>query len=277
MPRSVPPRHWYDDRLLEHGHAPGSPEHAEPDQRARRGPAGPGDYRPDAPHQGEPAGYGQDTGHWHSPGDDAWTGPYGDYGRGAANGPGPGGYRQDPRYRGGPAGHRQDPRYRGGGPGGFGQGPPGGQNRGGNGQRASHRHNKRGQAGQLRRPPLLRRLLSHRSVQGGLVALVIFFGWVGWSVGQALTAPGNGNTSTRLAEWARDHYLGPVVTLGEWLTYQAPKVGGKPQFSLAAPATGPARPGPGPVARSRRTFPRSSRRPPGRPWPVRGSGGCWPA
>jgi hypothetical protein len=41
--------------------------------------------------------------------------------------------------------------------------------------------------------------------------------------------------SDRLAEWARDHYLGPVVTFGEWLTYRAPKVGGKPSFALTAP------------------------------------------
>ena len=82
--------------------------------------------------------------------------------------------------------------------------------------------------------------MSHRSVQAVLVALVIFLGWVGWSIGQAMTAPGNGSVSTRLAEWARDHYLGPVVTLGEWLTYQAPKVGGKPQFSLTAPTSGSA-------------------------------------
>ena len=47
--------------------------------------------------------------------------------------------------------------------------------------------------------------------------------------------------SERLAEWARDHYLGPVVTLGEWLTYQPPKVGGKPSFALTAPS-GPAAP-----------------------------------
>jgi hypothetical protein len=55
---------------------------------------------------------------------------------------------------------------------------------------------------------------------------------VGWSVGNALVVPGGGTLSDRLAEWARDHYLGPVVTLGEWLTYQAPKVGGKPSFAL---------------------------------------------
>ena len=105
------------------------------------------------------------------------------------------------------------------------------------GRGSRHRHGKRGKAGKQRRH-LLRRLVSHRSVQAVLLALVIFLGWVGWSIGQAMTAPGNGSVSTRLAEWARDHYLGPVVTLGEWLTYQAPKVGGKPQFSLTAPTSG---------------------------------------
>ena len=59
--------------------------------------------------------------------------------------------------------------------------------------------------------------------------------WLAFSIGQALTAPGGGNLSSRMAEWARDHYLGPVVTFGEWLTYSPPKVGGKPQFSLANP------------------------------------------
>jgi len=60
--------------------------------------------------------------------------------------------------------------------------------------------------------------------------------WVGFSVGQALTAPGGGSVSSKLAEWARDHYLGPVVTFGEWISYSPPKVGGKPGFSLAAPS-----------------------------------------
>jgi hypothetical protein len=73
-----------------------------------------------------------------------------------------------------------------------------------------------------------------------LAAIVVFCGWVGFSVGQALTASGAGSTSSALAEWARDHYLGPVVTFGEWLSYQPPAVGGKPSFSLAAPSTAPA-------------------------------------
>ena len=123
----------------------------------------------------------------------------------------------------------------------------------------------------------LRRLLTHRSVQAILIVLVLFLGWVGWSVGQAMTAPGNGTASTRLAEWAWDHYLGPVVTLGEWLTYKAPKVGGKPQFRWrprppAAPRRGPLRTSPVPP-RSRRSCPPGSAHPPDRRCPVKDSGG----
>jgi hypothetical protein len=63
-------------------------------------------------------------------------------------------------------------------------------------------------------------------------ALAVFLVIVGWSVGHALTAPGGGTISERLAEWARSHYLGPLVTFGEWLTYQPPKKGGKPAFAF---------------------------------------------
>jgi hypothetical protein len=69
--------------------------------------------------------------------------------------------------------------------------------------------------------------------------LTAFVATVAWSVGNALTAPGGGTLSDRLAEWARDHYLGPVVTLGEWLAYQPPKVGGRPSFALTGPRAGP--------------------------------------
>jgi hypothetical protein len=68
--------------------------------------------------------------------------------------------------------------------------------------------------------------------------LTAFVATVAWSVGNALTAPGGGTLSDRLAEWARDHYLGPAVTFGEWLTYQPPKVGGKPSFALTGPGAG---------------------------------------
>jgi hypothetical protein len=72
-----------------------------------------------------------------------------------------------------------------------------------------------------------------------LAVLAVFLLLVSWSVGNALTVPGGGTVSERLAEWARDHYLGPLVTFGEWLSYQSPKVGGKPSFSLAGPGIHP--------------------------------------
>ena len=68
-----------------------------------------------------------------------------------------------------------------------------------------------------------------------LALIAVFCCLVAFSVGQALTATGGGSVSSKLAEWARDHDLGPVVTFGEWLTYSPPKVGGKPSFSLAVP------------------------------------------
>ena len=71
-------------------------------------------------------------------------------------------------------------------------------------------------------------------ITGGLLATFLLV--VVWSVGHALTVPGGGSVSERLAEWARDHYLGPVVTFGEWLTYQPPKAGGKPSFALTGPS-----------------------------------------
>jgi hypothetical protein len=83
-----------------------------------------------------------------------------------------------------------------------------------------------------------RRLRDRRWARIALALLAAFFLWLSWSVGHALTMPGGGTVSERLAEWARDHYLGPVVTFGEWLTYQPPKVGGKPSFELTGPSGG---------------------------------------
>ena len=83
-----------------------------------------------------------------------------------------------------------------------------------------------------------RRLRDRRGFRIAAVVLAVCLCLIGWSVGNALTAPGGGTTAERLAEWARDHYLGPVVTLGEWLTYQPPKVGGKPSFALTGPTAG---------------------------------------
>jgi len=277
VPRSVPPRHRYDNRLLDQG-SQGRGE------RDRRAPGGPNNYGPDAPNdeyqpRHDHPGYGRPEYENYSR---SAPPPPGEHGQRVAPGyeyPVPPGYGPDhgpddhvtddtagPDRR--PSGygprHSASPGYRPGGNGPGGNGPggngpggngPGGNGPGGNGpgipvgrdprndaQSGAPGPGDGGRDGRRRtvkpRRRRLRRLLAHRSVQAILIVLVLFLGWVGWSVGQAMTAPGNGTASTRLAEWARDHYLGPVVTLGEWLTYKAPKVGGKPQFSLAAPATG---------------------------------------
>jgi hypothetical protein len=82
----------------------------------------------------------------------------------------------------------------------------------------------------------LRRFFQLRTVRVVGVLVLEFFVGVAFSVSQALTASNGGSASSKLAEWARDHYLGPVVTFGEWLTYNPPKVGGNPSFSLAVPS-----------------------------------------
>lgn len=102
-------------------------------------------------------------------------------------------------------------------------------------QDTGHRHRRsrgrrRGRAGRAR-------LRDRRGARIALAVAVVFFSWVAWSMGHALTAPGGGTLSDRAAEWARDHYLGPLVTFGEWITYQPPKVGGTPSFALTAPGT----------------------------------------
>jgi hypothetical protein len=99
---------------------------------------------------------------------------------------------------------------------------------------ASHDHDlePRSRRRIRRRRPLLRILLAL------LVTLVLI---TGWSLGHALVAPGGGTFSERVAEWARNHYLGPLVTLGEWISYQPPKVGGRPSFALTGPSAAPER------------------------------------
>ena len=97
-----------------------------------------------------------------------------------------------------------------------------------------HRH-RRGRIGSPRRnwiPHWPRRRWSRLLASAIIVVLIP----IGYSVGHAVTMPGGGTLSERLAEWARDHYLGPIVTLGEWITYQPPKVGGKPSFALTGPS-----------------------------------------
>jgi hypothetical protein len=81
-----------------------------------------------------------------------------------------------------------------------------------------------------------RRLFRRRSVRivSALVALFLVF--VMFSAGQTAFRNNGQGFTANLAEWARDHYLGPVVTFGEWLSYNPPPKGGKPSFSLAVPS-----------------------------------------
>src|SRR5205085_7798886 len=92
-----------------------------------------------------------------------------------------------------------------------------------------------GPRGPRRRKGRIRRFFRLRTVRVILALIAVFMCWVAFSVGQALTAPGGGSTSAKLAEWARDHYLGPVVTFGEWVTYQPPAKGGNPSFNMSVP------------------------------------------
>jgi len=91
----------------------------------------------------------------------------------------------------------------------------------------------------MNRPQHQRRPRVRRGPRILAVALAAVLAWLSWSLGQALTSPGGGSLAERSAEWARDHYLGPLVTFGEWVSYQPPKAGGKPSFSLAGPASRP--------------------------------------
>src|SRR5215475_11335928 len=63
-----------------------------------------------------------------------------------------------------------------------------------------------------------------------MVATFVFI--VGWSLDHALTTPGGGTFAERIAEWARNHNLGALVTFGEWLSYNPPKQGGRLDVNL---------------------------------------------
>jgi len=62
-----------------------------------------------------------------------------------------------------------------------------------------------------------------------VLGLVVVLGAVAGSMVPALTAPGTDSTSARIAEWARDHGMSPLVTWAEQRTYQPPTVGGAPE------------------------------------------------
>jgi len=84
-----------------------------------------------------------------------------------------------------------------------------------------------------------RRVVRVLSAVVALFLVVVMF-----SAGQAAFKSNGQGLGANLAEWARDHYLGPVVTFGEWLSYNPPPKGGKPSFSLAVPSGEAVSPGP---------------------------------
>jgi hypothetical protein len=87
---------------------------------------------------------------------------------------------------------------------------------------------------EVKRPGWLRRLLARRTTKVALALAAVFAGWLSWSLGGALAAPGDDSVAARVAEWARDHRLGPVVTALESAQYKAhpPAVGGRPDMAL---------------------------------------------
>ena len=78
--------------------------------------------------------------------------------------------------------------------------------------------------------PRRRRRGPHRRWRRALLVVVVLMVTVVAvatpSVVSALTAPGTRSSTARLAEWARNHGMSPVVNGLEQLTYQPPKVGG---------------------------------------------------
>ena len=80
-----------------------------------------------------------------------------------------------------------------------------------------------------------RRFFRRPTVRVISALLGVFVIWVAVSVGQATFQNNGQGAAANLAEWARNHHLGPIVTFGEWLSYNPPKVGGKPSMSLAVP------------------------------------------
>jgi len=81
-----------------------------------------------------------------------------------------------------------------------------------------------------------RRLFRRRPVRIVSALVALFLVLVMFSAGQAAFKDNGQGFTANLAEWARDHYLGPVVTFGEWLSYNPPPKGGRPPFSLAVPS-----------------------------------------
>ena len=81
-----------------------------------------------------------------------------------------------------------------------------------------------------------RRMFRRRPVRIVSALVAVFLVWELISLGQATLKNTGQSQLANAAEWFRDHGFGPVVTFGEWLSYNPPPKGGKPSFSLAVPS-----------------------------------------
>jgi hypothetical protein len=88
----------------------------------------------------------------------------------------------------------------------------------------------------------------HRKLRIAGLVLVVALTPVAWSLGHALTAPGNDSFSARVAEWARGHHGGWLVTWLEKKTYVPPRVGGTPAATSPLRTQAGSPPAPPPAA-----------------------------
>jgi len=82
-----------------------------------------------------------------------------------------------------------------------------------------------------KRPPTRKTFIRRRVVVGVLAVFLVVFSWFAFSFVGALTNPAFGTSmSARAAEWAREHWMGSIVTWveSEWYRLNPPKVGGTP-------------------------------------------------
>ena len=99
-----------------------------------------------------------------------------------------------------------------------------------------------------------RRLFRYRFVRAISVLVALFLVWELISLGQATFRNTGQSQLANAAEWFRDHGFGPVVTFGEWLSYNPPPKGGKPSFSLAVPNGEAVTPGRSAKSKARNAF-----------------------
>lgn len=204
-----------------------------------RGPQRPGDTRgyeqgrgPQRPGPGDTRRYQQGSG------DGRYQQGNGD-GRQHRDGPAQGNMRryEDPRPFNEQGRQAQGPGQRRptGGPGpGRAPGPASG---GPGGPRRPGRPGRKGQGGPGRKVRFrrIRRLMRYRTARAISAVLALLLVWGTFSLGQATFANNGQSAIANFAEWFRSHHMNALVTLGEYLTYTPPKVGGKPSFSLSVP------------------------------------------